>query len=149
MKKSQPELPPDLLHQFMEQGVPFNRWMGLRLIESHPGEMIIHMPFREDMVGDPFRPALHGGVVAALLDAIGGGAVFTQLGVHDRASTVDLRVDYLKPGECKDVFSRGKVLRMGNRVATAQMTCWHEGEENDPFATAIGVYNVRRGHSRE
>ena len=138
------KVPLDLLKQFTEQGVPFNRWMGFQVLTVGDGDITIRVPFREEMMGDPFRPATHGGVTAAALDAVGGAALFTQLGFQDKASTVDLRVDYLKPGECRDMVVRGKVLRLGNRVATTQMTAWHEGHEAEPIAIAIGVYSVRR-----
>lgn len=138
------KVPVEIFRQFVEQGVPFNHWLGMKVTQMVEGDVEIRVPYREEIVGDPFRPALHGGVTAAALDAVGGAALFTQLGFHDKASTVDLRVDYLKPGQCKDFLIRGKVIRLGNRVATVQMTAWHEGHEADPFAIAIGVYNVRR-----
>lgn len=134
-----------LVFRFFEEQVPFNRWMGLRATDIREGELWVTMPFRPEMVGDPLRPALHGGVAAALLDATGGAALFTLLGEQDRASTVDLRVDYLKPGQCRDVLAKAKIIRMGNRMATVEIRAYHEGEEHSPFALGIGVYNIRRG----
>lgn len=134
-----------LVFRFFEEQVPFNRWMGLHATSIKEGELRVRMPFRPDMTGDPMRPAIHGGVIAALLDATGGAALFTVLGEQDRASTVDLRVDYLKPGQCQDVLAVARLVRLGNRMATVEMRAFHDGEEESPFALGIGVYNVRRG----
>jgi uncharacterized protein (TIGR00369 family) len=134
----------ELALQFAEQAIPFNRWMGIRTLKWEPGDVTAMVPFKEDLIGDPFRPALHGGIIAALIDATGGAAVFTRLGPHDRASTVDLRIDYLRPGRPADLYCNAKVVRMGNRVVAVSATAYHEGKEDEPVAMGMGVYNLKR-----
>ena len=84
----------DRLREFMEQGIPFNAFMGMTVTRMGDGEAEMAIPARPELTGDPFRPALHGGVVSALADTVGGLAVFTRAGRSRSASTVDLRVDY-------------------------------------------------------
>ena len=87
---------------------------------------------------------------ATLLDTVGGLACFTCFdSFESRCSTVDLRVDYLKPGPKNDLVARGRVLRMGKRMAWARMEVFggalpEPGEERLPFASAQGVYNLVR-----
>ena len=57
----------DVLRLMWEQA-PFNRLLGLKGESLEPGHAVITLPVREDFVGDPRRPALHGGVVSALID---------------------------------------------------------------------------------
>ena len=135
----------EFVKTFMETQIPFNRYLGMRLLELEEGEASLEIPFRRELIGDPFRPALHGGVISALLDTCGGAAVFsTFTDVGDRTSTVDLRVDYLRPGRQEDLRARGRLIRIGNRVAAVSLTAFHPGAEDAPVATGIGVYNVRR-----
>ncbi len=130
---------------FMEEQIPFNKHLGIRLLELREGEATLEIPYRDALIGDPFRPALHGGVISALLDTCGGAAVFsTFTDVGDRTSTVDLRVDYLRPGRQETVRAHGRVLRIGNRVAVVHLDAFHPGAEDAPIATGTGVYNVRR-----
>jgi uncharacterized protein (TIGR00369 family) len=108
------------------------------------GEAIIRIPSRPELTGDPFRPALHGGVISTLADTAGGLAVFTKLEAQHTASTVDLRVDYLRPGNVtQDVIAKSTVIRVGNRVAATQTTVYQD-DPDAPVAVAAAVYNVIR-----
>lgn len=140
----------------MEEGIPFNRALGLRIDRLRRGACVMRVPWNDRFIGDPFRPAVHGGVISALIDTAGGAACFSMLErPEDRVSTVDLRVDYLAPGPSADLVCEARVVRMGNRVAVARMELWggdlpRPGSEAraHPVATGQGVYNVvRRGEA--
>jgi uncharacterized protein (TIGR00369 family) len=146
-------LPPervDLLRQWFEHGIPFNRFLGIRLHTLERGRCVLWLPWRDELVGDALRPAVHGGVLSTLIDTAGGGACFAALDRdEDRLSTVDLRVDYLRPGGAADLWCQGEVVRMGNRVGVARMTLWSgrmpaPGEPDSPVATGQAVYNIVR-----
>ena len=109
------------------------------------GEVRIDLPYRKELIGNPILPALHGGVISALLDTAAGLAVWTQLEMGDLISTVDLRVDYLRPGKPELLFAKGRVVRQGNRVGVAEVRAFHEGGWDKPVAVGMGVYNIRRG----
>jgi uncharacterized protein (TIGR00369 family) len=131
------------LQRFFEQGIAFNRLLGMR-VESVDGPRVrMRIPFREELVGDPFRPALHGGVLSSLADTAGGLAVWVRLGTVDaRVSTVDLRVDYYAPGELRDVFADAEAVRLGNRVGVSRILL-HHGDPAVVIAEGKGVYNLR------
>ena len=157
MRSVSPETPlsPEreaMLRQWFDEGIPFNRFLGIRLHTLVRGRCVLMLPWRDELVGDRGRPAVHGGVISTLIDTAGGGACFGMLDrPRDRLSTVDLRVDYLRPGPAGDYYCQAKVVRMGNRVGVARMAVYSEalpaeGEDDDPVATGQGVYNiVRRG----
>jgi uncharacterized protein (TIGR00369 family) len=135
----------DAVKQFMEQQIPFNHFLGMEVTHLGDGDARLEVPFRDEFIGDPFRPALHGGVISALLDTCGGAAVFTTLqDVAERASTVDLRVDYLRPGRKERLIAEAKVIRAGNKVAVVSLMAYHPGENDRPVATGIGVYDIKR-----
>jgi uncharacterized protein (TIGR00369 family) len=131
---------------FMEEGIPFNKHLGLVVEHLEHGKCRLRLPWKEHFIGDVMRPALHGGVTSAVLDVAGGCACFTMIKLPEsRLSTVDLRIDYLLPGPPKDLFITAEVIRMGNRVATATMELRAESSESeDVIATGRGVYSVRR-----
>jgi uncharacterized protein (TIGR00369 family) len=130
------------LIEFMESGIPFNRHLGMKVDHMAPGEVIIRIPTRPELIGDPFRPALHGGVTSALADTAGGLAVFTKIQSDQTCSTVDLRVDYLRPGETTmDLRAKSEVIRLGNRVAATQ-TVVYQDDIDKPVAIATAVYNI-------
>lgn len=134
---------PDVLRQVMEEVIPFNRYLGVRCAEARKGFCRLEVPFRDELVGDPLRPALHGGVLSALADAAGGGAVWT--GIEDdraRVSTIDLRIDYLRPARLVTIIAEATVVRLGNRVGVADVRLFHPDAESETVATGKGVYNV-------
>jgi uncharacterized protein (TIGR00369 family) len=143
---------------FMEEQIPFNRFLGLRLTSIEPGFASLLLPFRTEFVGDPFRPALHGGTLSTLADTAGGAALFSVIEYGDVVSTVDLRIDYLRPGAPVDTLAEARVVRLGGRVGVARISLWQERTEENESAEArtddqgdrrlvaegTGVYAVRR-----
>ena len=130
------------LKTFWEQRIPFNVFLGMEVTHFDHGVAEMMIPVRPEFTGDPDRPALHGGVVSTLADTAGGLAVFTQIGRERIASTLDLRVDYLRPGAIDlDIYARSTVVRAGNRVA-ATHTIIYQDNIDKPIATANAVYNV-------
>ena len=132
------------VREFFARGIPFNNFLGMEVGALEEGFARVRIPFRSEFVGDPFRPALHGGVVATLVDATGGAAVWSSLSIADRVSTIDIRVDYLRPGRLEEVVAEARVRRVGNRVGVAQIVAFHPSAPDEHIAEAMGVYAIRR-----
>lgn len=142
-------MPKDLTNhiQFMENDVPFNRYLGLKVLHSEEGFVRVRIPFRGEFIGDPRRPALHGGVFSAIIDASGGLAVWTLFEIEDLISTVDMRVDYLRPGPDTDIVAESRVVRMGNRVSVVNTVVYPEGKKQEVLAEGRAVYNTRKAQA--
>jgi len=133
----------ETLARFFEEGIPFNKALGIRVERLIPGRALIRVPYKETLIGNPMLPALHGGVISSLADAAGGLAVWSTLDARCSLSTIDLRVDYLRPGRPLDLYCSAEVVRSGNRVGVSAMSIFHEDEAR-PVADARGVYNIKR-----
>jgi uncharacterized protein (TIGR00369 family) len=132
-----------LLVQVMEEMIPFNRFLGLRVAHVERGFVRIEIPFRDELVGDWMRPALHGGVISMATDVAGGFAVWTHLDNDlGRVSTIDMRVDYLRPGRLLTLLAEARVVRVGNRVGVADVRVFHPDAEDVTVAMGKGVYNL-------
>ncbi|HEY8077662.1 MAG TPA: hotdog fold thioesterase [Labilithrix sp.] len=133
----------DVLRQVMEEMIPFNRYLGVRTADLRKGYARLEVPFRDELVGDPMRPALHGGVLSALADTCGGAAVWVSID-DDRAriSTIDLRIDYLRPARLATIIAEATVVRLGNRVGVTDMRIFHPDAEAETIATGKGVYSI-------
>jgi acyl-coenzyme A thioesterase PaaI-like protein len=64
-------------------------------------------------------------------------------------STIDLRIDYLRPGGPKTLTCESTVSRMGNRVASVDSKIFHPDAPTRLIATGKAVYNVKRRKERE
>lgn len=146
----------DLLEQIRElfnDRIPFNRVLGLRIDSLDYDHPRVRFEMRPDLVGNFVRGNLHGGVISAVIDVTGGLAAF--LGVQKRLSdeplesklqrfaqlgTIDLRIDYLRPGFGQWFEATGFVLRTGNRVAVARVEL--HNHEQTLIAVGTGAYVV-------
>src|SRR5438094_8943585 len=77
-----------LVRTLIDDEIPFNRVLGLRVRHLARGLAVLEIPFRPELIGDRERPALHGGVVSALADTCGGAAGWTQVGSLHRGAAV-------------------------------------------------------------
>jgi uncharacterized protein (TIGR00369 family) len=133
----------DVLRQVMEELIPFNRLLGVKVVEIAHGHVRIEVPFRPELIGDPMRQAIHGGVISALADAAGGCAVWSAVEeARARVSTIDMRIDYLRPGRSETLVAQADVVRIGRRVGVVDMRCFHPSAPDESIATGKGVYNI-------
>ena len=133
-----------------EQMIPFNRVLGLKIDSLDPKTPRLRFDMRPELVGNPVRQILHGGVISATLDVVGGLAIAlaslakkaeeTPARQFPNIGTIDLRVDYLRPGRGKFFIASGRVVRLGGRVAVAHMELVND--TGDQFATGSAAYIV-------
>lgn len=130
------------LLEAMEEYSPFNKLLGIRGESVSPGRAVMALAVRPEFVGDPRRPALHGGVISALIDTAGGAAAWSALPSGESVSTVDLRVDYLEPGRLGGPLrATAELIRKGNRVCHVRVAVTQDGVL---VAEGHGVYNIHR-----
>lgn len=138
------------LRRTFEQIIPFNRVLGLKIDSLDFKAPRLRFDMRPELVGNPVRQILHGGVISATLDVVGGLAIalaaFTRKAEEIPArhfpdiGTIDLRVDYLRPGRGHHFLATGRVVRLGGRVAVAHMELVDDTGEQ--IATGSGAYIV-------
>ncbi|HEY8090934.1 MAG TPA: thioesterase family protein [Polyangiaceae bacterium] len=134
---------PEALRQVMEELIPFNKVLGIKVVEIDKGHVRMQIPFREELIGDPMRRAMHGGVISALADTAGGASVWSALEEpRARVSTIDMRIDYLRPGRPEMLVAEANVVRVGRRVGVTEMRVFHPSAPTESVATGKGVYNV-------
>jgi uncharacterized protein (TIGR00369 family) len=120
--------------------VPHCREIGMRCVRVGPCEATLMIPYREELVGDPTRGVVFGGVITTLLDQAGGVATLCSLPEITTIATIDLRIDYLRaaaPG--RDLTGRAECIRRTRSVAFVRGTAWDDDPE-DPFAICIGTF---------
>ncbi len=143
---------PTVKHLF-EEMIPFNKELGIRIKVPQADKLSVHLEMKPELIGNFTLGVLHGGVISSVLDATGGliailGAL-EKLGLTTKeqikeflsnAGTIDLRIDYLRPGRGKRFCATGHVLRTGKRVAVTRME--FRNEEDLLIAVGTGTYIV-------
>lgn len=152
--QGQPEFEPEFvagLKRIFEETISFNQVLGLKITSIRPERVSGAIAMRHELVGSPNR--LHGGVISACLDALGGLAVMAAIGARHldeapsqrlhrfgKLGTIDLRIDYLRPGIGEHFTLNAEVLRLGSRVATTRMEFL--GGDGKLLSTGAGAYIV-------
>lgn len=140
----------DQIRQVMEERVAFNRHLGLRIESFDPEAPKLRLDMRAELVGNPTRRILHGGVISATLDVAAGLSILMRLLKENPQSaasmefpnmgTVDIRVDYLRPGRGSHFIATGRVVRLGKRIAVTHMELVNDAAEL--IATGSAAYVV-------
>jgi len=133
--------------------ITFNQLLGLEVESAVAPEPRIRLAMRPELVGHYLYGRLHGGVISAMLDAMGGLALMvatgekhadetTQQVMHRfaKVSTIDLRVDYLRPGIGAAFIATAVVTRLGGRIGSTQMRL--VSDQGQLIATAAAVYVI-------
>jgi uncharacterized protein (TIGR00369 family) len=141
----------DIIRRLAEELIPFNRFLGLRVISFERARVEMEVPWRDELIGDPIKQAVHGGVISALADTAGGMAVWTALErpAEQRVSTIDLRIDYLRPGRMEALVCESTVVRAGRSVGVADMRVFHPSARGDTIATGKGVYAIKTPRAKQ
>ena len=140
-----------ILRRVTEELIPFNKFLGVRVLVLEVGRVELLIPWREELLGDAMRPAMHGGVISTLADTAGGVCLWGALeNPEARISTIDLRVDYLRPGRAEGLIAEARVVRVGRAVGVTEMSLFHalpSGARSELVATGKGVYAIKTPHA--
>jgi uncharacterized protein (TIGR00369 family) len=142
-----------IVRELYEKRLPFNRLLGLKVEEISTTGACLKFPMKEELIGNYVHGNLHGGAISAVMDATGGitataSAVGKMIGFDPeeiskriyRISTIDMRVDYMRPGKGTHFLSRGTVMRTGRKVAVTRMEI--HNQDDVLIAVGTGAYIV-------
>jgi acyl-coenzyme A thioesterase PaaI-like protein len=150
----------DAAMQALAQNVPYIRYLGVQF-ERRGNELTAVLPYREDLIGNPMLPALHGGATGAFLEITGhmqvmwsqvwplmegGGEAAAKIDAGSFPpwpKVIDITVDYLRTGLPRDAYARARIVRQGRRYASVQVSAWQD-EIDRPFAAATAHFLMRR-----
>jgi len=143
----------DFLKRLYENDLPFNKLIGLKIKSISLEKVKTEFSMHADLIGNPVQKTLHGGVISSVLDATGGlvasagiiqrmntEPVDSVLNQFSKVGTIDLRVDYLRPGRGAVFTAEANIMRSGRKVAVTRMAL--HNEEDVLIAVGTGTYLV-------
>ena len=114
--------------------IPYAQAIGLEAFSDDHG-LVTVLRYRETNIGNTQIPAIHGGVIGALLEHAAIMHLLVETEVEVIPKIVNLSVDYLRPCLAEDTFARGMVIRQGRRVANVRVEAWQDCPDR-PVAAA-------------
>ena len=141
------------LKAIFEEKIVFNQVLGLKITRLLPERVVARIDMKPQLVGHYSYNRVHGGVISAGLDAMGGLACMAAIGARHmdetpeqrlhrfgKLGTIDLRIDYLRPGIGEHFELSAEVLRLGSRVASTRME--FRGPDGMLLSCGSGAYIV-------
>ncbi|MBC2736885.1 MAG: thioesterase family protein [Desulfobacteraceae bacterium] len=141
------------IRDIFDNKIPFNKVLGLKVHSLDMERPKIRFAMHDALVGNYIRGSLHGGVISAVIDVTGGLSAFMglqkklagepldiKLEKFRKLGTIDLRIDYLRPGVGKMFEATGYVLRTGHKVAVTRIELKNETEQL--IAVGTGAYVI-------
>ena len=136
--------------------IPYITFLGVDF-DRRGDEITAILPYKDELIGNPSLPALHGGSIAAFLEisaiiGLSWAQIWHQIedpglgaGSSDSAGkfalpkTIDFSVDYLRSGLPRDSYARAKVNRAGRRYASVHVEAWQDNRDR-LFAQGTGHF---------
>lgn len=133
---------PEILKHTRESGdfsrmldaVPYAKWIGLQC-ERFGDDLIFRLPKKEENLGNPILPAIHGGVIGGFMEMSAAIYLMMSQDTFRMPRIVDFSLDYLRAGLNRETYAECRLTRQGNRVSNVMITAWQKSR-SQPIATA-------------
>ena len=135
---------------FFAEPTPHVTALGIEVVEAAERRVVMRLPYRPELVGNPESGALHGGAVFTLIDTACGFLAMASLPDKGPVATLDLRVDYLRAAGLEQALTAEAVCtRITRQVVVCRARAW-QGDPEAPVAEALGSFMIANpGERRE
>lgn len=126
----------------MVEGTPHAQKIGMKFVAVDKGRATLSLPYNTALIGDPATRVVAGGAVTTVLDQASGLAAIAGFDALGPVATLSLRIDYqrpAKPGET--IIAEAICYKVTRNVAFVRAVA-HDGDEEDPVATAQACFMV-------
>jgi len=138
----------DAFATILNERLPFASLMGLEVDEFHNDYVIMRAVYSDRFL----RPGgtVSGPIMMGLADAAVYALVLSRIGPVELAVTTQLSINFLRKPEPGDVLARASMLKLGKRLAVADVILYSEllGIER-PVAHATATYSIPPPDRRE
>lgn len=127
--------------EVLEQRIPFAKLMGLDLVYFRRDHVRLKANYNEQFL----RPGgtVAGPIMMGLADAAVYALVLSRIGPVELAVTTQLSINFLRKPEPADLFADARMLKLGKRLAVAEVTLFSESSGVDePVAHATATYSI-------
>ena len=118
--------------------IPYGEFLGIS-IAFRDGELTTHMKYGEHLIGNPILPAVHGGCLGSLIEFAAMHQLLWEMENDTLPKTINLTIEYMRPGRAEDFTAKAVVTKLGRRVANVQVNAW-QSDAAKPVVAGIGHF---------
>ncbi len=117
----------------------FRELLGIELVSAEEGMARLMLQAEERHLNP--GGTVHGGAIATLLDTAMGTAVATTTGGGEIPVTVEMKVNYLEPGQQGMLAATARIHKRGRRFTVLEADVVQE-ENGEVIAYATGTFTT-------
>lgn len=121
-------------YQALLDKIPYAKKIGVVCFPLG-NDLIYKLPVKQQNQGNPFLPALHGGVIGGFMEMAATLEVIFRSETQKVPKVVDFSIDYLRPGRMQDSYAECTVVRQGRKIVNVMINAW-QTTQREPIATA-------------
>lgn len=118
--------------------IPYARFLGVAVERGDDGLECV-LPFRNEIVGNPTLPAVHGGVLGAFLELTALLRLIDEGGTDRVPKPITFSVDYLRSAGPTTTRARAEIFKLGRRIANVHVVAWQD-DRSRPVAAGNGKF---------
>ena len=145
----------DAIKEYYLELIPFNKVLGIDIddLDYETSQAVTSFQMTKDLIGNSIAGILHGGVTASVIDLTGGlSALISCVKLNEdkpidiikkkviSSATIDMRVDYLRPGKGRSFKCKSRIIRAGSRIVVAKIDLYNEMKTR--IATGTATYLI-------
>ncbi|MES3040687.1 MAG: PaaI family thioesterase [Pseudomonadota bacterium] len=121
--------------------VPFQKLLGIEIVEVVAERAVVCLPFRPDLAGG--GNVFHGGAISSLLDLTGALAAWSGHNPENgmKAATVSMTVNYLAAAQGKDIIATANAVKRGRELIFSEVSI-REKESRKLIANGSMIYRI-------
>ncbi len=128
----------DALLDWMKTKNPFWSLLGMEIIEIKKGWAKIRLPFSEKLANG--IGVVHGGAIFSPADSAVGMALIGLVNKNENISTLEMKINYLRPLTAGDIIAEAKIVHKGSMTAIGDVEV--KDEEGNLIAKGLVTYAI-------
>lgn len=115
---------------------PFIKLLGLEIEKLENGTCLSRLQIKDTLFNK--HSVVHGGVIYSMADISMGVAVYSTLKNNEETSTIEIKINYMKPAITSFLTCEAKILKKGRNIAVLEAEI--RSGENALIAKALGTF---------
>jgi len=123
----------------------FRKLLGIRVEDVQPGQAVLSLPVKEHILQS--SRAVHGGILAVLVDSVIGTAVRSVLEEGATCVTAEMNINFIRPATEGTIMSYGRIVHQGKTlvVGTADI----KDDKGNLLACGRATYFIKRKENHQ
>ncbi len=124
----------------IKRNVPFEKLIGIELLDVKKGWAKMRLPLSDKLLQP--QGIAHGGTIMSLADTV---VAMALVGICDRDetfTTVEMKINFLKPFEKDEIIAEGKIISKGKTIAVGDVDI--KDPEGRLIAKSLVTYSITR-----